>query len=283
MKQRIDLIISTSPETQPSRNSRKFTILALHQRHLYGRLRRNNTVKESDPETGLYYFGARYLDPKTGRWLSGDPALGEYVPGPGQEPDKLSGMGGVFNYVNLHVYHYAGNNPVKLVDPDGNFVQNNTTSAFVVRTEDGDYDIVGPGGTYFGKVDGVIMQDGTIYKISDTNKFDFSIPAVNIKIRTNEINIIVGQDEDGNFTFDLPDFHSVVLNWLGDILKGNEKTSSGSYGPENRPEDLEGWWTGAINTFSEPSTWNETSIRKRLENYYIIVDEGIIPEDWMQY
>jgi hypothetical protein len=25
----------------------------------------------------------------------------------------------VFNYVNLHVYHYAGNNPVKYVDPDG--------------------------------------------------------------------------------------------------------------------------------------------------------------------
>jgi GH24 family phage-related lysozyme (muramidase) len=28
-------------------------------------------------------------------------------------------MGGVFNCVNLHVYHYAGNNPVKYVDPDG--------------------------------------------------------------------------------------------------------------------------------------------------------------------
>jgi hypothetical protein len=28
-------------------------------------------------------------------------------------------MGGVYNYINLHTYHYAGNNPVKLVDPDG--------------------------------------------------------------------------------------------------------------------------------------------------------------------
>jgi hypothetical protein len=28
-------------------------------------------------------------------------------------------MGGVYNYVNLHVYHYAGNNPVKYTDPDG--------------------------------------------------------------------------------------------------------------------------------------------------------------------
>ena len=31
-------------------------------------------------------------------------------------------MGGVFNTVNLHVYHYAGNNPVKYTDPDGESV-----------------------------------------------------------------------------------------------------------------------------------------------------------------
>jgi hypothetical protein len=70
--------------------------------------------------------GARYLNPQTGLWLSTDPAMGEYVP---QAPindeakrynQNLPGMGGVFNVVNLHVYHYAGNNPVKYVDPDGN-------------------------------------------------------------------------------------------------------------------------------------------------------------------
>ena len=31
----------------------------------------------------------------------------------------VPGMGGVFNVVNLHLYHYAGNNPVKYTDPDG--------------------------------------------------------------------------------------------------------------------------------------------------------------------
>jgi hypothetical protein len=54
--------------------------------------------------------------------------MGEYVPrAPVDDEAKkhnenLPGMGGVYNYVNMHVYHYAGNNPVKLADPEGEVI-----------------------------------------------------------------------------------------------------------------------------------------------------------------
>jgi hypothetical protein len=35
------------------------------------------------------------------------------------EERRLPGMGGVYNTINAHLYHYAGNNPVKYTDPDG--------------------------------------------------------------------------------------------------------------------------------------------------------------------
>ena len=53
--------------------------------------------KELDTETGLYYYGARYYDPKTSIFLNVDP-LAEKTHDP---------------------YGYVWNNPIMLVDPTG--------------------------------------------------------------------------------------------------------------------------------------------------------------------
>jgi RHS repeat-associated protein len=75
------------------------------------------TAKELDEETGLYYYGARYYDPRTSVWQSGDPILGKYLPTSGDS--KLPGMGGVFNSKNIAMYGYAALNPLAVIDPDG--------------------------------------------------------------------------------------------------------------------------------------------------------------------
>ena len=59
------------------------------------------TGKELDEETGLYYFGARYYDPRTSVWQSTDPAFLT-----AREPP-------------LSVYAYSAQHPVNLSDPDG--------------------------------------------------------------------------------------------------------------------------------------------------------------------
>ena len=74
------------------------------------------TGKELDSETGLYYYGARYLDPKYSMWISTDPALSDYMSG------SEVGGGGIYNHFNFNLYHYAANNPVRYTDPNGEVI-----------------------------------------------------------------------------------------------------------------------------------------------------------------
>ncbi len=69
------------------------------------------TSKELDRETGLYYHGQRYYDPRTSVWQSPDPILASYLDG---RPN-----GGVLNPKNLNLLAYTGQNPVKYIDPNG--------------------------------------------------------------------------------------------------------------------------------------------------------------------
>ncbi|MBU0667769.1 hypothetical protein KJ951_03505 [Patescibacteria group bacterium] len=72
------------------------------------------TGKHLDKETELNYYGARYYDPVTGRFLTIDPML--------LVLDKMSqAQRNAFlsNPQNLNMYSYVRNNPVRYTDPTG--------------------------------------------------------------------------------------------------------------------------------------------------------------------
>ena len=75
--------------------------------------------KELDEETGLYYYGARYYNPRESVWLSVDPLSG-YNPVLERE-HYIDGQhnGGVYNSFNHNTYGYCYQSPVLLVDPNG--------------------------------------------------------------------------------------------------------------------------------------------------------------------
>ncbi|MFZ1288494.1 MAG: RHS repeat-associated core domain-containing protein [Melioribacteraceae bacterium] len=92
------------------------------------------TEKERDVETGLNYFGARYLDSDLGRWLSVDPLADKY---PGWSP-----------------YNYVMNNPLNIIDPNGD-------STFVLKNGNGTYTVNG------GKLSGTDDDTGVYIKNAD--------------------------------------------------------------------------------------------------------------------
>ena len=61
------------------------------------------TGRELDPETGLYFYRARYYDSNTGRFLSEDPIE--------------------VNNERLNLYYYVENNPINRIDPNGEVVE----------------------------------------------------------------------------------------------------------------------------------------------------------------
>ena len=73
--------------------------------------------KELDEETGFYYYGARYLNPTSGMWLSVDPLFEKYV---GTSP-----------------YNYCAGNPVKLVDVDGRRIEIKNEEGEIYKYEPG--------------------------------------------------------------------------------------------------------------------------------------------------
>ena len=69
------------------------------------------SAKEKDTETGFSYFGSRYYSSDLSIWLSVDPQASKYP--------------------SLSPYVYCANNPIKLVDPNGETI--------VIQGEDGEH------------------------------------------------------------------------------------------------------------------------------------------------
>jgi len=63
------------------------------------------TGKEYDTESGLNYFGARYLSTGTGRWMNPDPSGLTFA-----DPT---------NPQSLNLYAYVQNNPINTIDSNG--------------------------------------------------------------------------------------------------------------------------------------------------------------------
>ena len=98
---------------------------------------RNNTwntpylfnAKEFDEETGMYYYGARYYEPRLSLWMSCDPKQ-EYYP-------------------NLSVYCFTANNPILIEDVEGKSIRLtgsiegiNTYLGFLYKTTGNRYSVI---------------------------------------------------------------------------------------------------------------------------------------------
>jgi len=71
--------------------------------------------KEKDKETGLYYFGARYMRPEIGRFITTD-AVGPVDAGTSKTNYQM-----LANPQKLNRYSYSLNNPYRYIDPDGRY------------------------------------------------------------------------------------------------------------------------------------------------------------------
>ncbi len=69
--------------------------------------------KETDRESGLYYFGARYMRPEIGRFITVDPV------GPVDPRTNKTNSSMLTNPQRLNRYTYGLNNPYRYLDPNG--------------------------------------------------------------------------------------------------------------------------------------------------------------------
>jgi len=109
------------------------------------------SAKERDPETGLSYFGSRYYSSDLSVWLSVDPMSGKYP--------------------SLSPYTYCADNPVKLVDPNGEDVWIPDEDGNLIAQENDDYkNLASTIGCSYGKAKKLLASQGYANGVKDGDK-----------------------------------------------------------------------------------------------------------------
>ncbi|WP_370457715.1 RHS repeat domain-containing protein, partial [Dysgonomonas sp. ZJ709] len=200
-------------------------------------------AKELDEETGLYYYGARYYDPRTSLWISTDPL---------QE-----------KYPNISSYAYCILNPVRYTDPTGMWIPEveytinsegeKTNGHLVVRQEKDDnaeslskflnVDIKQATKLYksMNKDKGVIKLTDDIsgvssinnaikHVIDNSNKYDaFFTSLANTNYNCWESAISTSKDIEPDYTnvMSMDDFRNNILKDYSDVTDNPDKYSFG--------------------------------------------------------
>ena len=125
--------------------------------------------KELDEETGLYYYGARYMQPVASVWYGVDPLAEKYP--------------------SLSAYVYCAGNPVKLIDPDGRKIVGVTKMD--AQKFKADIHLVLADKKFDG-VRALIDVKGSTFKKIDANALDNALNGLNLTIdEKTYINIVV--------------------------------------------------------------------------------------------
>ena len=150
--------------------------------------------KQFDEETGLYYYGARYLNPMTSIWYGVDPLAEKYV--------------------WTSPYIYGGGNSIRIIDPNGmGWVETEDKKTYWDERVNSAEDIkfIPKGGRFLGNTADLFDEQG-IYKFGDDQGNILSAHPME--------NVIVTGDKDYKF------HHS-----FGYYLFGDFRNSDGGYGP----------------------------------------------------
>ena len=196
--------------------------------------------------------------------------------------------------INCHLYHYAGNNPVRYVDPEGRSGKNNTDQYVIVRLESDNepchYMILAPGDFITADCDGAIFSSSNMIKVSAKEE----LHAV--------VNFTILGDNYPDKSFEIDDIPSLLINYGSDVLKiefnakllpiknllefimGEKQSSeydiSGHY-PDQKREGapLNSWWQEIVLLFGSSqeelkNRYETDKVQQQLQQKYLKTEEN---------